>query len=148
MGDFMLSIKHFREGVGILVLSHFKSSQLRVSCQRFQSSLHNFWWKIKNPSMNYGSSKSAKIVLSKSIFSVKNQLNFFKKKISSKNINLGDHFSLKTFFSKLNFWTTLLTKITPNFWRTDISRRNFLEHFPWWYVDSWPKILLFRTHHP
>ena len=73
---------------------------------------------------------------------------FFQKKISSKNINLGDHFSLKTFFSKLNIWTTLLTKITPNFWLTDIPRRNFLEHFPWWYVDSWPKILLFRTHHP
>ena len=29
--------------------------------------------------MNYGSSKSAKIVLSKSIFDVKNQLNFFQK---------------------------------------------------------------------
>ena len=36
-------------------------------------------------------SKSAKIVLSKSIFYVKNQRNFFKKK-SFKNINLGDHF--------------------------------------------------------
>ena len=34
----------------------------------------------KNPSMNYGSSKIAKIVLSKSIFDVKNQLNVFKKK--------------------------------------------------------------------
>ena len=34
-----------------------------------------------NPSMNYGSSKSAKIVLSKSIFDVKNQLIFFQKKI-------------------------------------------------------------------
>ena len=31
--------------------------------------------------MNYGSSKSAKIVLSKSIFNVKNQLNFSKKKL-------------------------------------------------------------------
>ena len=45
----------------------------------------DFWPRIniligflkKNPSMNYGSSKSAKIVLSKSIFDVKNQLNFF-----------------------------------------------------------------------
>ena len=32
-----------------------------------------------NPLMNYGSSKSAKIILSKSIFNVKNQPNFFKK---------------------------------------------------------------------
>ena len=31
---------------------------------------------FQNPSMNYGSSKSAKIVLSKSIFNVKNQSNF------------------------------------------------------------------------
>ena len=37
--------------------------------------------------MTYGLPKSAKIVLAKSIFSVKN----FSKKISSKNINLGDH---------------------------------------------------------
>ena len=34
---------------------------------------------LKNPSMKYGLSKSAKIVLSKSIFDVKNQPNFFKK---------------------------------------------------------------------
>ena len=33
---------------------------------------------FQNPSMNYGSSKSAKIVLSKSIFDVKNQLNLKK----------------------------------------------------------------------
>ena len=72
---------------------------------------------------------------------------FFQKKISSKNINLGDHFLVKTFFSKLNFWTTLLSKITPNFWQTDIPLRNFLEHFPCWYVVFWPKILLSRTHH-
>ena len=35
----------------------------------------------KNQSMNYGSSKSAKMVPSKSIFDVKNQVNFFKKKL-------------------------------------------------------------------
>ena len=34
-----------------------------------------------NPSMNYGSSKSANIVFSKSIFDVKNKLIFFKKKL-------------------------------------------------------------------
>ena len=36
---------------------------------------------LNNPSMNYGSSKSAEIVLPKSILNVKNQLNFFKKKL-------------------------------------------------------------------
>ena len=51
----------------------------------------DFWPRIKilkgffflNLSMNYRSSKSAKIVLSKSIFDVNNQLNFFEKKIIS-----------------------------------------------------------------
>ena len=65
--------------------------------------------------MTYSSSKSANIILSKSIFNVKNQLNFFKNKIFSKNINLRDHFLVNTFFLKLNFWTTLLSKIMPNF---------------------------------
>ena len=51
----------------------------------------DFWPRINilkgfflNLSMNYGSSKSAKIILSKSIFNVKNQLNFFKR-----NLGLG-----------------------------------------------------------
>ena len=47
---------------------------------------------------NYSSSKSAKVVLSKSIFYVKNRQNFKKK--SFKNINLGDHFFCKKHF----FW--------------------------------------------
>ena len=52
--------------------------------------------------MNYGLSKSAKIVLTRSIFNVKNQPNFFKKK-SSKNINLGDHYVVKAFFGNSIF---------------------------------------------
>ena len=55
---------------------------------------------FKNPLM----SKSAKIVLPKSIFTAKNQLNFFQKK-SFRNINLGDHF----------LGATLLSEIMPNF---------------------------------
>ena len=50
---------------------------------------------------------------------------FSKQKNLSKNINLGDHYLQKTV----------------------ITRRNFLKIFPWWHVDSWPKTLLFRTHH-
>jgi hypothetical protein len=56
----------------------------------------------KNWLMNYRSSKSAKIILSKSIFYVKNQP-IKKKKKSFKNINVGDHFLVKTFFSRFNF---------------------------------------------
>ena len=47
----------------------------------------------------------------------------FQKKISSKNINLGDHFFVKTIFSRFNFWTNILSKIMPNFWWTDIPCR-------------------------
>ena len=36
---------------------------------------------LNNPAMNYGTSKSAEIVLSKAIFYVKTQRNSFKKKI-------------------------------------------------------------------
>ena len=39
------------------------------------------------------------------------QLIFF----SFKNINLGDHFLLKTFLSNFNFLTSLFSKIMPNF---------------------------------
>ena len=91
-------------------------------------------------------SKSAKIVLSKSIFYVKNQPNFFKKKISSKNINLGDHFLLKTFFSRLNFWTTLLSKIRPNFCRPHTMSIHKIQQFHLTTVDFWAKTLLLRTH--
>jgi hypothetical protein len=61
-----------------------------------------FWTRIKgvlflNRSMNYGSLKSAKIVLSKSIFCVENKPIFFKTKILFKNISLGEHFLVKTF---------------------------------------------------
>ena len=54
--------------------------------------------------MNFVLSKSAKIYL---IFCVKNWQNFLIF-FSLMNINSGDHFLLKTFFSNLNFWTTLL----------------------------------------
>ena len=59
--------------------------------------------------MNYGSSKSTKIILSKSIFYVKNWRYLLK----------------KTFFSNFNFWTTLFSKIMPNFWQTVSHRRIF-----------------------
>ena len=47
-------------------------------------------------------------------------------------------FDIQNWLWKYNFGT---------FWQTVITRRNFLKIFPWWHVDSWPKRLLFRTHH-
>ena len=57
------------------------------------------------------------------IIFVMNIIESFFKRILSKKINLGDHFLVKTFFSRPNFWTTLLSKVAPNFWRTDIPHR-------------------------
>jgi hypothetical protein len=60
-----------------------------------------------NPSMYAGSSKRAKIVLSMPIFDVKNRQNAFHSvffiSFQNKNINLGDHFLSKIFFSSLKF---------------------------------------------
>ena len=77
---------------------------------------------------------------------VKNQPNFFQKKNSSKNINLGEHFLLNTFFSRLNFWTTLLSKIRPNFCRPHTMSIHKILQFHLTTVDFWVKTLHFRTH--
>ena len=76
--------------------------------------------------MNFGLSKSAKIYL---IFFVKNWQNFLIF-FSLMNINSGDHFLLKTFFSNLNFWTTLFFKIMSNFWQTGIPHIHKIRWFP------------------
>ena len=54
------------------------------------------------PTSNDSSSKSAKIVLSKLILDVKNESNFFKKKLS-KHINIGDRFLEKSPFFQTQF---------------------------------------------
>ena len=58
--------------------------------------------------------------LLKSIFNVKNQQNFFNFLFSLRNINLGDHFFLKTFFLQLQFSDILFSKIMPNVGRLGI----------------------------
>ena len=57
------------------------------------------------------------------IFNVKNQLIFLKKKIQKYQFRLPFH--VKYIFSRLDFWTTLFSKIMPNFWWTDIPCRVF-----------------------
>ena len=53
----------------------------------------------KNPSMNHDLSKSVKII---SHFQCQKLTELFQKK-SFQNINLGDHFLVKTLFSRLKF---------------------------------------------
>ena len=109
-----------------------------------------------NPTMTYGWSKSAEIVLSKSNFYVKNRRFFFKKSFLPKNQHAQRSTSLsksakivlsksnfyvknrlrrsffvkKTFFSNFNFWTTLFYKIMPNFWRTGAPPILKIQWFP------------------
>ena len=69
--------------------------------------------------MNYGSSKSAKIILSKSIFDVKNQ-----------SINLRDHYLVKTsFFLNSTFEPLYLLKLSPIFDKPTFLIGIFLNSF-------------------
>ena len=74
-----------------------------------------------NPAMNYGSSKSAKIVLSKSIFYVKNRQNFFQKN-SFKRLRLG-----KTTSWQHRFFD--LTILSPIWLGTYEYMKNTLKNF-------------------
>ena len=60
-----------------------------------------------------------------------------------KNLSMKNYLRRSLF---LDSSTTLFSKIMPNFWWTVIYRR-ILFFFVFKYVHSWPKILLFRTHH-
>ena len=63
-------------------------------------------------------------------FSMSKINGIFSKKNSFKNINLGDNFLKKTFFFNYNFWTTLFSKIMPNFWRTGAPSSLKIQRFP------------------
>ena len=76
--------------------------------------------------LNYGLSKSAEILLSKSNFYIKTSNDFFKNFI---------------------FWTTLFSKIMTN-WCSMYSQnqaQNTMVSYE--YIDFWQKILLYRTCH-
>ena len=75
--------------------------------QRF----HKILW----PSQNIGTLKTEKILLSKSIFWVKNDLNL--DLFSFKNITFGSHFLLLKSFYNFNFQKK--SKMMHNFWRLD-----------------------------
>ena len=57
-------------------------------------------------------------------------MEFFQKIDSFKNISLGHYFLKQTFFSNFNFWTTLFSKIMPNFWQTVAPRILKIQWFP------------------
>ena len=88
-------------------------------------------------------SKSAKIVLSKSIFYVKNQL----KKNFIQEYQFRRPFFVKNIFSRLDFWTTLLSKIRPKLFFGGISSKHF--HFIFWQsslsLDPKPISMLWRN---
>ena len=55
---------------------------------------------------------------------------------SWKNINLGAHFLLLTFFDKINFKITYITKMMPYFWQLTINPK--FNHFlkVWWFLGK------------
>ena len=53
----------------------------------------------------------------------------------------------KTIFSDFNFWTSLFSKILPNFWWTDIHCIQKIKWIPLRTLIFGKKILLFRTYH-
>ena len=81
-------------------------------------------------SMNDGSCQNCTFKVN---FRCKRSTEFFHFKIN----NLGNHCLVETLFSSFNFWTTLFSKIVPNFWRTDIPCQIFFLD-----VNCWPKIKL------
>ena len=65
---------------------------------------------------------------------------------SFKNTNLGDHFLLGThYFLASIFELRYFLKLCPIFEKLAFIDRIFKKILE--YVDSWPKVLLFRTHH-
>ena len=50
------------------------------------------------------------------------------------------------FLNSVDFWNQKLT-LKLQFWHFLTNCRSSTEFFSFEYVDSWPKILLFRTHH-
>ena len=102
--------------------------------------------------MNYGSSKSAEIVLSKSIFYLKNPGIFLIFFCSLKNTNLGAHFLVLLFFDNINYF---ITKMMPNFsssplhqfplgWFLGKTISNFLS-LPWKLNNHYCHIIQYRT---
>ena len=98
-----------------------------------------------DPARNYVLLKSAEIILL-SQFSMSKIQGIFSKKKSFKNINLGNHFFLKTFFLTLIFEPLYFLKSCLIFDKPALPVfSNTIVSFE--YIDCWPKALLFRTHH-
>ena len=79
------------------------------------------------------------ILESKVVQKLSLEKNVFNKKNSTKLIFLDEIFFWK---NSVNFWHGKLT-LKVQFWHF-LMNRNSSTNF---YVDSWPKFLLFRTHH-
>ena len=105
---------------------HFLESRCIGELYIIISSVVEFqrWWVLKSKIFGHESTYSKENNSKKSVdelwfvkkcqnrtfkfnFRCQKSTELFQKKISFKNINLGDHFLAKTFFSRLNFLTTL-----------------------------------------
>ena len=97
-----------------------------------------------NLSMNVSLSKIGHDFSNKVVQKLTEEKNVCNKKWSPKLIFFNDFF-----FNSVDFWHQKLT-LKVRFWHflTNChSLTEFFNFFSFEYVDSWPKILLFRTHH-
>ena len=65
---------------------------------------------------------------------------------SLKNISLKEGFLLLSFFENFNFWTTLFSKMVPNFWRSVWTSVKVKSKNYFYFTDFFAKIYSLLTH--
>jgi len=65
---------------------------------------------------------------------------------SLKNISLEEGFLLLSFFENFNFWTTLFSKMVPNFWRSVWTSVKVKSKNHFHFTDFFAKIYSLLTH--
>ena len=65
---------------------------------------------------------------------------------SLKNISLEEGFLLLSFFENFNFWTTLFSKMVPNFWRSVWTSVKVKSKNYFYFTDFFAKIYSLLTH--
>ena len=65
---------------------------------------------------------------------------------SLKNISLEEGFLLLSFFENFNFWTTLFSKIVPNFWQSVWTSVKVKSKICFHFTDFFAKVYSLLTH--
>ena len=79
-------------------------------------------------------------------FSMSKIIQIFLIFFSLKNISLEEGFLLLSFFENFNFWTTLFSKMVPNFWRSVWTSVKVKSKNYFYFTDFFAKIYSLLTH--